>query len=66
MRMPGEARQIVVGVVVAKIVEQEKWIKFVGLAEAKRPAQMHARAFDRRLRLDDSFNGSYRHNVSSA
>ena len=61
VRMPGKAGQVVLGNVVAEIVEQQKRIEVGGIAESKRAAQMHARAFERRLGFDESLDRSNRH-----
>ena len=50
--MPGKAGEIVVGNVVAEVVEQQERIELGGVAEAERAAQMHARAFHRGLGLE--------------
>ena len=50
MRMPGKPRQIVRRHVIAKIVQQQERIELLRIAEAKRPPQMHSRAFDGWLR----------------
>jgi hypothetical protein len=58
VRMPGKSRAIVVGAVVAEVVEQQKGIELARVAEAEGAAQLHAGALDRRLGLNDSFDGS--------
>src|SRR5579864_667733 len=55
MRMPGKSRQVVCGIVVAEIVQQQKWIELLGLAEAEGALQLYARALDCRLGLNDLF-----------
>ena len=45
MRMPGKAGLVLVGIVVAEIVEQQERIELLGVAEAEGAAQMHAGAF---------------------
>ena len=52
VRMPGKAGQIVLGNVVAEIVQQQERIEVGRVAEAERAAQMDARAFQRRLGLE--------------
>ena len=61
MRMPGKAREIILGNVVAEIVEQQKRIEIGGIAKAKSAAQVHARSFERGLGLDQALNGSNGH-----
>jgi hypothetical protein len=51
--MPGKSGRVIVGVIVTEIVQQEKWIEFPGLTEAKGALQLDARAFDSRLRQPD-------------
>ncbi len=53
VRMPREAGQIILGNVVAEIVEQQERIEIGGVAEAECAAQMHACAFEGRLGLDE-------------
>ena len=53
MRMPREAREILFGIVVAEVVQQQERIELLGVAEAEGAAQMHARSFERGLGLDD-------------
>ena len=49
----GNPAQVIVGAVVAEIVEQQERVELVGVAEAERAAQLHASAFNGRLRFDD-------------
>ena len=64
MGMPREAGAVVLGTVVAEIVEQEERIELAGLAEAERAVKLHAGAFARRRRLHDPFDGSNGHGGS--
>src|SRR6267143_2029767 len=64
MRVPWEARQIIFGNIVAKIVEKEERVKIRGVAEAERAAQVYACAFHRWLGFDEPFHGSNRHGAS--
>ena len=61
MRMPREAREIRVRIIVAEIVEQQKRIELRRIAEAERAAQLHARAFERRFGFANFFHWSKRH-----
>ena len=61
MRMPREAGEVVVGTIVAEVVEQQKRIELGGVAESERAAQLDAGAFERGLRRDDSFDSSDGH-----
>ena len=65
MRMPGEARPVVVRTVVAEVVEQQERIELCRIAEAEGAAQFHARSLHGRLRLDDVLHGSYGHGALS-
>ena len=51
VRMPGKAGQVVLRDVVAEVVEEQERIEVGRVAEAERAAQVHAGAFERRLRL---------------
>ncbi len=57
----GKPAQIVVGAVVAEIVEQQERIELAGVAEAEGAAQLDAGAFHGGLGLDDAFDGSDGH-----
>jgi hypothetical protein len=61
VRVPGKAGQVILGNVVAEIVEQQERIEIGGVAEAECAAQMHSRAFERGLGLDEAFDGSNGH-----
>ena len=61
VRMPGKAGQVILGNVVAEIVEQQERIEVGRVAEAERPAQVHARAFQGGLGLDEPLDGSDGH-----
>ena len=63
VRVPREARQIVLRNVIAEIVEEQEWVEVGGVAEAERAAQVHARAFQGRLGLDQPLNGSNGHKI---
>ena len=52
VRMPGKSRQVVVRIVVAEIVQQQKRIEILGLAETEGALQLYARAFDGGLRFE--------------
>ena len=58
MRMPRKARQIIVGNIVAKIIEKQKRIEVGCIAETERAPQMHPRALKRRLGLDEPLHWS--------
>src|SRR5205807_7779842 len=61
MRMPREPSQIILGNVVAEIVQEKEWIEVGCIAESESAAKMHAGAFERRLGLDESLYGSNGH-----
>jgi hypothetical protein len=52
MRMPGKSGKVVLGDVVAEIVEQEKWIEVLRISEAECALKMHTSALKSGLRLD--------------
>src|SRR5579863_2720954 len=58
MRMPGEARQIIVGNIIAEIVKKKKRIEVGCIPETECTPQMYSRALERRLGLDQAFYGS--------
>ena len=62
--MPGEPLQIVLGLLVAKIVEQQEWIELLGLAEAEGALQLNAGAFEGRRGVNDLSNWSQLHDSS--
>src|SRR3954464_13627318 len=64
VRMPGESGEIIFGVLVAKIVEQEKRVKILGAPKPERAAQSDAGAFECELGLRDRFNGTNGHRAS--
>src|SRR3989442_3092514 len=49
MGVPGEPREVVLGLLVTKIVEQQKGVEFFGVPKAERAAQPHTGALDGRL-----------------
>ena len=59
--MPRKSRAIVVGAVVAKVVEQQKGIELARLAEAEGAAQLDPGALDRGLGLDDTLHWTNGH-----
>src|SRR5262249_32332848 len=62
--MPGEAGAIVVGPVIAEIVEEQERIELVGIAEAEGAPQLDAGALHGGLRLDDALHGPDGHRIS--
>ena len=64
MRMPGEAGEVVLGDVVAEVVEQEERIEVGGVAEAEGAAEMDAGAFEGGLGFDKPLDGSNGHGAS--
>ncbi len=61
MWMPWEAGKIILGNIIAEIIEQQKWIEVGGVAETECAAQMHTSTFTRRLGLDEPLDGSNGH-----
>ena len=51
--MPGESGQVIAGIVVAKVVQQEEGIEFFRFAESERAFQFYAGALDRGLCFND-------------
>src|ERR1700730_12617302 len=46
---------------IAEIVQEKEWIEVGCIAESESAAKMHTSAFERRLGLDESLNGSNGH-----
>src|SRR5262245_53561805 len=61
MRMPREAGEIVVGIVVAEVVEQQERVELFRIAKPERALEPHPRAFQGRLRVDQLLDWPYRH-----
>jgi hypothetical protein len=53
MGMPGEAGKVIFRNVIAKIVEQKKGIKVLGVSKSKGAAEVHSRALKSWLRLNE-------------
>ena len=58
VRMPRKSCAIVFRAIVAEVVEQKEWIELARIPEAEGATQLHARAFDCKFGLNDSFDGS--------
>jgi hypothetical protein len=56
MGMPRETRQIVLGIFIAKIVEEQKRIEIPRLSKTECPLELNTGAFDRGLRLNNLFD----------
>src|SRR5579859_2731111 len=56
MRMPGESRQVVCRILIAEVVQQQKRIELLGLAEAEGALQLYSRSFDGWLGLNHFFD----------
>jgi hypothetical protein len=61
VRMPRKAGEVVRRIVVAEIVEQQKWVVVLGATEPEGAPKFDAGAFHCRLRLKDMFHRSDRH-----
>src|SRR5205814_473135 len=61
VRMPRKAREVIGWNVIPEIIQQQERVEVRRVAEPKRPAQMHTRAFERWFGLDQTFNRSQRH-----
>ena len=59
--MPGKAGAIIVGTIIAEIIEQQEGIELAGLAEAEGAMQLHAGTFHGGLGLHNPFDGSDGH-----
>jgi hypothetical protein len=59
----GKSREVLLGVVVAEVVQQQEWIELLGVAEAEGAAQVHARPFERGLGLDDFLHRTNGHDT---
>src|SRR5262249_21319733 len=64
MRMPRKSREVVLRVVVAKVIEEQKRIVLGRVAEAERAAELDACALQRRSGLTDVFDSADRHERS--
>ncbi len=58
MRVPGEAGQVVGGILVAKVVEKQEGVELLGLAEAEGALELDAGPLDGGLGLVDYFDSS--------
>src|SRR3981081_654793 len=65
MRVPRESGPVIVGAIVAEIVQQKKRIEFSSVAEAEGPPQFDAGALDDGLGLNDSLHGPDGHGTRS-
>ena len=61
VRMPREPGQVVFGVIVSKIIQQQEGIELRGRAESEGAPQMDPRAFQRGFGFDDALYGSKGH-----
>src|SRR5262249_24945940 len=61
MRMPGKSCQIILGIIVAKVVQQQEGIEFFGLAETEGALQLDTGALDGGLGLNHLFDCTERH-----
>ncbi len=58
VRMPWKTREVVLRPLVPEIIQKQKGIELVGIAESERPVQADARSLDEWLRFCDAFNRS--------
>src|SRR6266851_485143 len=61
VRMPRKARQIILGNVIAEVIQQEERVEVLGVSEAECAAQMYSCTFESGLRLNKPFNRSNGH-----
>jgi hypothetical protein len=64
MGVPGETSQVVLGDIVAEVIEEKKWVELGRVSEAECAAQAHARTFNGRLRYDELLDWSNGHRAS--
>src|SRR5262249_24829842 len=65
VRMPGETGEIVLGLLITEIVEEQERIEFARIAEAEGSPEPNAGAFRGRLGLSDTLRRTNRHFDSS-
>ena len=65
MGVPGEAGEVVVGDVVAEVVEEEEGVEVGGVAEAEGAAEVDAGAFEGGFGFDEAVDGSDGHGLLS-
>ena len=61
VRMPREPGEVILRVLVAEVIEQQKRIELVGVAETEGTAELHTGALESGTRLDDSFDRTNGH-----
>src|SRR5437870_12498807 len=64
MGVPGEPREVILGVRVTKVVEQQKGIEFFCISKAECAAKVHTVAHDGRLCLHASLDWTNVHDCS--
>src|SRR4029450_6806952 len=64
MGMPREAREVVVRLVVAEVIEEKKRVVIGGIAKAERPAQLDPGAFEGGLGQRNALDGSDGHGAA--
>src|SRR5262245_56739236 len=57
MRMPRKAGDVILGTLITKIIEEQERIEVGRVTKAEGALQLHARALQRRLGLNDFFHG---------
>jgi cyclase len=62
--MPRESSQILLGIVVAKVIEEQKWIKLLRVSETEGALQLDTRSLERGLGTEDAFDGTDGHGCS--
>ena len=61
VRMPGEAGEIVRGILVAEVIQQQEGIELLCFAETEGALQLNARTFNGGLGFKNLFYGTKRH-----
>jgi hypothetical protein len=64
MGVPGKSCDVVFGILVPEVVEQEKWIEFLCFAKPKGALQLDAGSFDGGFGLENLFDCAKRHGVN--
>src|ERR1019366_406408 len=61
MGVPGEAGEVVRGVLIAEIIQQEERIELLGFAESEGALELYARSLDSGLGFKNLFDRAKRH-----
>jgi hypothetical protein len=64
MRMPGKSREVILWMLVAEVIKQQKRIEVLSFAEAEGALKLYPGALDGGLGLNDLFDWTERHIAS--